>query len=132
MLHGLLLHCCVVLVYRHELGEDVEGLLQVADACWKSNGYQETDQLFGYSSCALLSVSIDEWLMLLMRIMIMEYNSLLFTKRYRLQWGLTTALAALRQVGRLDPTTTPLALAGGNTHCFVWAKRQYPLLWRGC
>ena len=38
--------------------------------------------------------------MLLMRVMIMEYNLLLFRKRYRLQWGLTSALAALRQVKR--------------------------------
>ena len=30
----------------------------------------------------------DSWLMLLMRVMIMEYNNLLFARRYRLQWGL--------------------------------------------
>lgn len=41
--------------------------------------------------------------MLLMRIMIMEYNSILFAKRYRLQWGLRDALSALRSI----PLTPP-------------------------
>ena len=45
--------------------------------------------------------------MLLMRVMIMEYNQLLFRKRYRLQWGLTAALAALRQVSSAPSRSHP-------------------------
>merc|ERR1712070_937836 len=41
--------------------------------------------------------------MLLMRIMIMEYNQMLFRKRYRLQWGLREALTALRSLQLTPP-----------------------------
>ena len=40
---------------------------------------------------------------MLMRIMIMEYNQILFEKRYRLQWGLREALTTLRST----PLTPP-------------------------
>ena len=40
-------------------------------------------------------VSVEDWLMLLMRVMIMEYNQLLFPGRFRLQWGMREVAAPL-------------------------------------
>ena len=49
------------------------------------------------------AVGTDDWLMLLMRIMIMEYNQLLLARRYRLQWGLREALTAAGIAQGLSP-----------------------------
>ena len=70
------------------------------------NGFADTDTLFGYPKKCLPNVSIDDWLMLLMRIMIMEFNGILFARRYRLQWGLKDALIALRTI-ELTPPPKP-------------------------
>jgi hypothetical protein len=70
------------------------------------NGFADTDTLFGYPKKCLSNVSIDDWLMLLMRIMIMEFNGILFARRYRLQWGLKDALVALRTI-ELTPPPKP-------------------------
>ena len=51
--------------------------------------------MFGHAKARLDKVSIEDWLMLLRRIMIMEYNQLLFPGRFRLQWGMREALTAL-------------------------------------
>ena len=67
------------------------------------NGFADTDTLFGYPKKCLSNVSIDDWLMLLMRIMIMEFNGILFARRYRLQWGLKDALVALRTIELTPP-----------------------------
>ena len=88
---------------KHEMGEETTALLERADVAWKTHGFADTDKLFAYKKDALLSVGIDDWLMLLMRIMIMEYNHILFARRYRLQWGLKDALIALRSI----PLTPP-------------------------
>ena len=41
--------------------------------------------------------------MLLMRVMIMEYNQLLFPGRFRLQWGMRESLTALRSLELTPP-----------------------------
>lgn len=91
---------------KHEMGDEVDALLDRADVAWKSHDLATTDKLFGYQKEKLVHVSTDDWLMLLMRIMIMEYNLILFEKRYRLQWGLKEALMALREV-ELTPPPRP-------------------------
>lgn len=88
---------------KHEMGDEVEPLLERADVAWKTHDFGNTDKLFGYQKQRLHAVSIDDWLMLLMRIMIMEYNQILFERRYRLQWGLREALSTLRET----PLTPP-------------------------
>ena len=62
---------------------------------WAKHGFSNTDILFGHAKARLDKVSVEDWLMLLMRIMIMEYNQLLFPGRFRLQWGMREALTAL-------------------------------------
>ena len=88
---------------KHEMGDDIDALLERADAAWRMHGFQDTNKLFGVHRDTLVRVSVDDWLMLLMRIMIMEYNQILFAKRYRLQWGLKDALIALRSVELTPP-----------------------------
>jgi hypothetical protein len=87
---------------KHEMGEDTDAVFGRADMAWVKNKFAETDNLFGYKKAELDKVPVDEWLMLLMRIMIMEYNQLLLARRYRLQWGLREALVALRSC-KLEP-----------------------------
>ena len=59
-------------------------------------------------------VSVEDWLMLLMRVMIMEYNQLLFPGRFRLQWGMREELqpaeAAVHPLGG----QRPVCLAGAS------------------
>ena len=43
-------------------------------------------------------MATDPWLMLLMRVLIMEFNALLFPARYPTRWGLKEAFVALRKV----------------------------------
>ena len=88
---------------RHELGDATDALLARADEAWHQNGLADSDVLFGVRSSALNTVSVDAWLILLMHIMIMEYNQILFAKRYRLTWGLREALSALRAVVLTPP-----------------------------
>ena len=106
---------------KHELGEDTADLLERADVAWKTNAFGETDNLFGYKRDALLRVGIDDWLMLLMRIMIMEYNQILFSKRYRLQWGLRDALLALRQIELTPPPRAGEEFTDDFHHSFYLA-----------
>ena len=88
---------------RHEMHDmlECEALLQCADRGWKHHGFKDTDHLFGYRVDALGAVDTDPWLGLLMRILIMEYNNLLFPRRYRLQWGMREALVAIKDL-KLD------------------------------
>ena len=84
---------------------------------WAKHGFSNTDILFGHAKARLDKVSVEDWLMLLMRIMIMEYNQLLFPGRFRLRWGMRECLTALRSVeltpppskgGEPRPASTPL------------------------
>ena len=52
-------------------------LLRRAEVAWHKHGLANTDILFGYAKARLDKVSVEDWLMLLMRVMIMEYNQLL-------------------------------------------------------
>ena len=88
---------------KHEMGEDDEPLLQRAEVAWQRNNFADTDQLFGVTKGGLGRVSVEDWLMLLMRVMIMEYNQLLFPGRFRLRWGMRECLTALRSVELTPP-----------------------------
>ena len=61
--------------------------------------------------------------MLLMRIMIMEYNQILFEKRYRLKWGLREALTTLRATELTPPPrpNDPIQFTNDFHHSFYLA-----------
>jgi pentapeptide MXKDX repeat protein len=66
--------------------------------------YALQDELFGVRRDSLATVGVDNWLMLLMRVMIMEYMGLLMgARRFPLRWGLREALVALRSVELAPP-----------------------------
>ena len=81
---------------------------------WAKHGFSNTDILFGHAKARLDKVSVEDWLMLLMRVMIMEYNQLLFPGRFRLQWGMREELqpaeAAVHPLGG----QRPVCLAGAS------------------
>ena len=86
---------------RHEMGdeEELDALLKRADVAWRRNGYGDnTDHLFEYQLRNLGGVDTDAWLGLLMRILIMEYNNLLFPRRYPLEWGMREALETIKEL----------------------------------
>jgi hypothetical protein len=108
---------------KHEMGEETEPLLERADVAWKTHDFWDTDKLFGYKKESLHAVSIDDWLMLLMRIMIMEYNQILFERRYRLKWGLREALTTLRATPLTPPPrpNDPIQFTNEFHHSFYLA-----------
>ncbi len=106
---------------KHEMGEETGLLLERADFAWRENGFGVTDELFGVRCAELGKVSVEDWLMLLMRIMIMEYNQILLGRRYRLQWGLKEALSALRSVPLTPPPRADEDFSNAFHHSFYLA-----------
>jgi len=83
----------------HEMDMDCAPLLDVADKCWSQLGLGDTDRLFERSLQGPQSiefVNTEDWLMLLMKILIMEYNKLLFNNRWPIKWGMAEAMVVLR------------------------------------
>lgn len=77
----------------HEMDIEYSRLLAKADEAWKQNNFADTDELFGYRGSELDAVPTSEWLMLLMRILMMEYmNVVCLPRRWRMRWGLKEAL----------------------------------------
>eukprot|EP00947_MAST-08B_sp_MAST-8B-sp1_P000735 g735.t1 len=93
---------------RREMGDEreCEALLERADESWAARGFADTNILFGVEKDNLSGVGTEPWLVLLMRLLIMEYNGLLFPRRYPLQWGMREALLALRSL-KLDGPGEP-------------------------
>ena len=61
-----------------------QALLGRADVAWATHGLADTNKLFGYAREKLIKVSVDDWLMLLMRIMIMCAVTRACTERHDL------------------------------------------------
>ena len=68
---------------KHEMGLDTSAILAKADELFRSEGLRDTSKLFGVSD--LRSVTVADWLLLLMRVMCLEYNNILHRKRWPLQ-----------------------------------------------
>jgi hypothetical protein len=72
--------CMFMLRCKHEMGLDTTALLNLSDDLFKSEGLRDTDRLFGVGKEKLRDVSVADWLLLLMRVMCLEYNNLLHRK----------------------------------------------------
>ena len=90
-------------------------------SCGQTHGFDSTDKLFDVKKEMLHTVSVEDWLMLLMRIMIMEYNQILFERRYRLQWGLREALTTLRSTPLTPPPRNGEPFNNDFHHAFYLA-----------
>eukprot|EP01052_Picozoa_sp_SAG31_P022358 SAG31_NODE_1775_length_7303_cov_2.409356_5_plen_254_part_00 len=76
---------------------DCDRLLAAADLSWKKNGFADTDELFEVTKEGLADISTADWLMLLMRILMMEYMHVVcWPNRWRMKWGLKEAMLALK------------------------------------
>lgn len=104
---------------KHEMELDTNALLKLADKIYKCEKLNNTDILFGVRSDSLKeSVSVADWLMLLMKVMCMEYNNLLHRKRWPISWGLKACFIALRDVPLQPP---PIDDVGGpNTIVYIY------------
>jgi hypothetical protein len=95
--------CMFLLRCKHEMGLDTSGLLARADMLYKREGLRDTSKLFGVDVADLKDVPVADWLLLLMRVMCLEYNNLLHRKRWPLKWGLRECFSALRCVPLQPP-----------------------------
>ncbi|KAK3238501.1 hypothetical protein CYMTET_51491 [Cymbomonas tetramitiformis] len=78
-------------------------LMHMADETYKRLNLRNTDALFGTDVEALPARSTDTWLLLLMRILIMEFNKIIYMGKWPISWGLKEALLALKQVELSPP-----------------------------
>jgi len=103
--------CMFLLRCKHEMELDTSALLKRADELFRTHGLRDTDALFGVTGGVegLASVSVADWLLLLMRVMCLEYNNLLHRKRWPLRWGLLECFRALRRVPLTPPPVDDFA-----------------------
>eukprot|EP00656_Telonema_subtile_P053730 TRINITY_DN7848_c0_g2_i2.p1 TRINITY_DN7848_c0_g2~~TRINITY_DN7848_c0_g2_i2.p1 ORF type:complete len:326 (+),score=72.20 TRINITY_DN7848_c0_g2_i2:154-1131(+) len=96
--------CMFLVRCKHEMEMDASALLALADLAWDQNELADTSKLFQVSDVSQLKyIQTGPWLLLLMRILIMEVVALFFPKRYPIQWGLVAAFEALREVELSPP-----------------------------
>jgi len=97
--------CMFVLRCKNEMNLDTGPLLALADKIFKEQDFQDTNKLFGVQGTieSLRAVSVEDWLMLLMKIMVMDFNNLLFPRRFPVTWGMKLALSALKGVPLYPP-----------------------------
>eukprot|EP00931_Biecheleriopsis_adriatica_P058357 TRINITY_DN34714_c0_g1_i1.p1 TRINITY_DN34714_c0_g1~~TRINITY_DN34714_c0_g1_i1.p1 ORF type:complete len:551 (+),score=130.42 TRINITY_DN34714_c0_g1_i1:95-1747(+) len=81
---------------KEEMGIEADAMLQAADELWCSEGLDDSNVLFGVSPEGLADVSDADWVVLIMNIMVMEFNQLLFSRRWPIKWGLKETFAFLR------------------------------------
>lgn len=102
---------------KEEMELDASAMLKRADSLWKRNDLVDTDLLFGVSPDDLEGVSDDEFVVLIMNIMVMEFNQLLFRKRFPLKWGLQEIFTHLRRRTYVGP---PYNADFAFHHCFYF------------
>eukprot|EP00747_Dinoflagellata_sp_TGD_P208509 gnl/TRDRNA2_/TRDRNA2_81989_c0_seq1.p1 gnl/TRDRNA2_/TRDRNA2_81989_c0~~gnl/TRDRNA2_/TRDRNA2_81989_c0_seq1.p1 ORF type:complete len:572 (+),score=106.86 gnl/TRDRNA2_/TRDRNA2_81989_c0_seq1:105-1820(+) len=81
---------------KEEMELDTQQMIERADSLWKSCGLADTNVLFGVECEDLDGVSDGDFVVLIMNIMVMEFNQLLFRKRWPLRWGLPQVFQHLR------------------------------------
>jgi hypothetical protein len=81
---------------KEEMGLNSDAMGCKTDELWKKCGLSNTDELFSVTPEGLADVSSANWVVLLMNIMVMEFNQLLFRRRWPLRWGLREAFEHLR------------------------------------
>merc|ERR1712194_273356 len=81
---------------KEEMDLDATEVLQAADRLYKEHGLSNTSELLGVAPEHLDSVLTKDWVVLIMNIMVLEFNQLLFKRRWPIQWGLKEAFTYLR------------------------------------
>merc|ERR1712025_1375984 len=70
-------------------------MLRLASISFKENGFRDTYKLLDVKD--LESINTDNWLLVLMRVLIMDYNNILFRNKFPMQWGLKECFMAIRE-----------------------------------
>eukprot|EP00944_MAST-04C_sp_MAST-4C-sp1_P004730 g4730.t1 len=91
---------------KKEMELDCSALLEMAHEIYVDKDLKDTDTLFEVEKNDLDNVKTGPWLLLLMRILIMEYNKIIFQNKFPIKWGMKEAFTALR--------CHKLSLAGGE------------------
>eukprot|EP00913_Durusdinium_trenchii_P013279 g12463.t1 len=73
---------------KDEMGLDASAMLKRADELWQREGLHDTDKLFGMEIKGFHKIPDSDWVVNIMNIMIMEFNQLLFPRRWPIKWGL--------------------------------------------
>ena len=68
---------------KHEMGMDCGAMLRLASISFKENGFRDTDKLLDVDG--LENIDTDNWLLVLMRVLIMDYNNILFNNKFPMQ-----------------------------------------------
>merc|ERR1719272_1822607 len=71
-------------------------MMTAADELWKECDLSNTDFLFGASPDEFPDITDDDWVVLIMNVMVLEFNQLLFRRRWPLRWGLREVFEHLR------------------------------------
>jgi len=80
---------------KHEMNMDCDVMLRLASISFKQNNFRDTYKLLDVKD--LESINTDNWLLVLMRVLIMDYNNILFQNKFPLQWGLKECFMAIRE-----------------------------------
>jgi len=93
----LFLQLMFLLRCKEEMGLDIEKMAAKADSLWKDCGFQDnTSRLFRITPENLSEVSDAEFTVLIMHIMVMEFNQMLFPRRWPIRWGLREVFTHLK------------------------------------
>ena len=127
--------CLFMLRCKYEMGLDHTILLRRADLCWQYGRLGEPDEpggtdygfrLYGIKKSNLHTVNTDDWLMLLMRILIVEYVNLLLSNRYVVRnYGLRESFEVLRCGGMSKLCRIPASDAEQRTRSEEWRHSFY-------
>ena len=71
---------------KHEMGMGCGAMLRLASISFKEDGFSDTDALLGVDG--LENIDTDNWLLVLMRVLIMDYNNILFHNKFPMHAGL--------------------------------------------
>eukprot|EP00746_Dinoflagellata_sp_MGD_P162543 gnl/MRDRNA2_/MRDRNA2_90154_c0_seq1.p1 gnl/MRDRNA2_/MRDRNA2_90154_c0~~gnl/MRDRNA2_/MRDRNA2_90154_c0_seq1.p1 ORF type:complete len:571 (-),score=97.22 gnl/MRDRNA2_/MRDRNA2_90154_c0_seq1:168-1880(-) len=80
-----------------------EVLHKMCDELWTSEGYADTNELFGLSQDSLEDVTPGDWVWQVVRMMLMQFLQVLCPRRYPIRWGLVEAFQALRRQPLVPP-----------------------------
>lgn len=81
---------------KDEMGLDASAMLKRADELWQREGLHDTDKLFGMEIKGFHKIPDSDWVVNIMNIMIMEFNQLLFPRRWPIKWGLKETFEFIR------------------------------------
>lgn len=81
---------------KEEMDLDATHMIHTADELWIKHCLSNTDNLFGVTPEELGDVTDENFVVLIMHVMVMEFNQLLFRRRWPLKWGLFEVFSHLR------------------------------------